>query len=88
MVKRIGLPRFEPTQCDPGSGNESVHITCGYLVVSEDRRSANGLDKEVRLPVVHLCPNKTTDERLRREHRKSPVVYVHGGPGASYVSLA
>ena len=68
-----GVPRFEPAECQfrlpPGRD-----VTCGYVVVPEDRSSETGSERRVWLHVAII--HSKSDEPA-----PDPIVYLGGGPG-------
>lgn len=68
-------PVFEPGECPfalPQGFTSGNNVTCGYLLVPEDR-SAPGSD-QIRLAVAIF-------HSLNPENDTAPVVYIEGGPG-------
>ena len=77
-----GSPVWEPARCfttDLRSlSNSGYNLTCGYLVVPEDRRQPQG--RQVKLPVVVFhtpSPDPQPD----------PVIYLAGGGGFNMLPL-
>ncbi len=71
-------PTFEPADCrfDVPRG---AHVTCGFLVVPEDR--AGDPAHTIRLAVaVYHSTNSSPD--------RTPVLFLQGGPGGAAVQLA
>ncbi|MBN1679859.1 MAG: alpha/beta fold hydrolase [Anaerolineae bacterium] len=66
------VPRFEPSACPFGDTPDDV--TCGYLVVPEDR--ADPASPTIRLAVAILASRSDTPA-------PDPVIYLEGGPGGS-----
>jgi hypothetical protein len=74
-------PKFKPDLCpaDQAAALAELKVTCGYLVVPENRTKHNG--RKIRLPVA-IIPSKT------QPALPDPVVYMAGGPGANAISQA
>jgi len=75
------VPRFEPVGPNgefPVQVPPAFDSTLGWLVVREDRTDPNSA--EIRLPVAIV--------HGRSEDRRSPVVYLAGGPGTSAMRTA
>lgn len=70
-------PVFEEANCPSDTLASQPAITCGYLIVPEDRADPAG--RQVRLAVAILHA-QTDDPAL------DPVVYLAGGPGQSAIS--
>ncbi|MCP4606809.1 MAG: alpha/beta fold hydrolase [Proteobacteria bacterium] len=72
-------PRFEPGDC-PFSGVDAQdeNITCGYLVVPEDRTKMNS--RTLKLAVAVLKGRNTHPDAI-------PTVFLSGGPGAPAVQF-
>ncbi len=64
-------PRFESAPC-PMDTPEDVTVDCGYLVVPEDRRVADG--PTMRLAVAIMRSSAPQPD---------PILYLEGGPGGS-----
>ncbi|NRA29837.1 MAG: alpha/beta hydrolase [Parvularculaceae bacterium] len=80
-VPDANQPRFEVAAPDgdfPVSVPSSFDATLGWLVVSENREKKAG--SEIRLPVAII--------HSQAETKKSPVVYLAGGPGTSAMRTA
>ncbi|WP_323761928.1 alpha/beta hydrolase [Maricaulis sp.] len=81
-ITREGLPRFETIDANadfPVSVPSSWDSLRGYLVVAEDRASAE--PRELRLPVAMV--------RARTpEPGRAPVLFLPGGPGLGSLSAA
>ena len=80
-VSELDYPRFERVadgEDFPVSIPKIYDATRGWLVVKEDRQSANS--GEIRLPVAII--------RSLGETKKSPIVYLSGGPGTSAMKTA
>ena len=71
-------PRFEETVC-PFDKPPSSNLTCGFLVVPEDR-TGDPADT-IRLAVAVY-------RSKREDHAPDPVIFLQGGPGADAVELA
>jgi pimeloyl-ACP methyl ester carboxylesterase len=69
------IPRFEPAPC-PVQPPAGANVSCGYLVVREDRTKPDG--RLIRVAVGIARATSPTP-------RPDPVVYLHGGPGMSVV---
>ncbi len=81
QVNAAPVPRFEavrPNEGFPVQVPSAFESTLGWLVVREDRTDPNS--KEIRLPVAII--------HGRSDDRKSPVVYLAGGPGTSAMRTA
>ena len=80
-VSEAEYPRFEIVadgEDFPVSIPGSFDATLGWLVVKEDRQSPTSL--EIRLPVAVI--------HSEAETKKSPIVYLSGGPGTSAMRTA
>ncbi len=67
--------RFEPEACDPAllpTGQDPANMSCGFLVVPENRGSQNG--RTIKLAVATLRATGATPE-------PDPIVLLSGGPG-------
>lgn len=71
--KQTYVPRIEPCDC-PVKVDSTYNNQCGYLVVPENRKKANG--KTVKLPFIIAKSNNPNK-------RKDPLLYTAGGPGGS-----
>lgn len=71
--KQAYMPRIEPCDC-PVKADSNYKSQCGYLIVPENRKKANG--KAVKLPFVIAKSNNPNK-------RKDPVLFTAGGPGGS-----
>ncbi len=67
------VPRFESDAC-PTEIN-LPNIDCGWLIVPEDRSEPDS-------PLIRLAV-----AILRRDESNTPVVYLHGGPGAGALNM-
>jgi pimeloyl-ACP methyl ester carboxylesterase len=72
-----GLPHFEPVECAFQLPPDR-EVTCGYVVVPEDRSAECGSEHAVWLHVAIIHSTSETPE-------PDPIVYLGGGPGG-YVS--
>ncbi|MEM7329769.1 MAG: alpha/beta hydrolase [Pseudomonadota bacterium] len=80
-VRESEYPRFEIATDEeefPVSIPGSYDATVGWLVVQEDRQNSGSM--EIRLPVAII--------HAEAETKKSPVVYLSGGPGTSAMRTA
>ncbi len=70
------VPRFEEAPCPMKgvSGAAAGTVSCGFLVVREDREDAES--RLLRLAVARIPARGD-------EPRPDPVIYLHGGPGGS-----
>ncbi|MEO8175003.1 MAG: hypothetical protein ABI581_18045 [Sediminibacterium sp.] len=66
-------PRIEPCDC-PVKVDTNYTNQCGYLVVPENRKKANG--KTVKLPFIIAQSNNLNK-------RPDPLLFTAGGPGGS-----
>jgi pimeloyl-ACP methyl ester carboxylesterase len=67
------IPVIEPCVC-PVKVDSSFKTRCGYLVVPENRKKANG--KMIRLPFIMALSNNP-------HKRGDPLLFTSGGPGSS-----
>ncbi|MEO6722131.1 MAG: alpha/beta fold hydrolase [Ferruginibacter sp.] len=67
------VPRIEPCDC-PVKVDTNYTNQCGYLVVPENRKKANG--KTVKLPFIIAKSNNANK-------RPDPLLFTAGGPGGS-----
>lgn len=66
-------PVIEPCSC-PVQVDSSFKTRCGYLVVPENRKKANG--KTIKLPFIMALSNNP-------RKRMDPLLFTSGGPGSS-----
>ncbi len=71
--KQNYVPRIEPCDC-PVKVDSNYASQCGYLIVPENRKKANG--KTVKLPFIIAKSNNPNK-------KKDPVLNTAGGPGGS-----
>lgn len=71
--KQNYVSRIEPCDC-PVKVDSNYASQCGYLIVPENRKKANG--KTVKLPFIIAKSNNPNK-------KKDPVLYTAGGPGGS-----
>jgi pimeloyl-ACP methyl ester carboxylesterase len=72
------VPRFEPADCAVEVPATEKNVTCGYLVVPEDRSSSSG--RTIRLPIAIL-------KTLSPNPKPDPVLKTLGGPGGSSLRM-
>lgn len=72
------VPRFESGTCAVPVPETEKNVTCGYLIVAENRAARNG--KTISLPVIIL---KTSSA----DPKPDPVLKTLGGPGASSLRM-
>ena len=70
------VPRFEPGECpfEGGEWLEEENITCGDLIVLENRESGSERTLRLKVAVAHS---------LGEDPRPDPVIWLQGGPGGS-----
>jgi pimeloyl-ACP methyl ester carboxylesterase len=71
--KQTYVPRIESCDC-PVKVDSSYSNQCGYLIVPENRKKANG--KTIKLPFIVAKSNNPNK-------RKDPLLFTAGGPGGS-----
>lgn len=71
--KQAYVPKIEPCDC-PVKVDSNYNNQCGYLIVPENRKKANG--KTVKLPFIIVKSNNPNK-------RKDPLLFTAGGPGGS-----
>ncbi|HEX2846134.1 MAG TPA: alpha/beta fold hydrolase [Chitinophagaceae bacterium] len=67
------VPRIEACDC-PVKVDSNYSNQCGYLIVPENRKKANG--KTIKLPFIIAKSNNP-------DKRKDPLLFTAGGPGGS-----
>ncbi|MFN8420465.1 MAG: alpha/beta fold hydrolase [Anaerolineae bacterium] len=73
------LPRLEPASCWmelPEGVVEGENITCGYLIVPEDRSNPSGSTIQLAYAVLSASTESS---------KSDPVIYLAGGPGGNAV---
>lgn len=73
------VPRFEPAACPFDGADERDDVTCGYLVVKENRDNPDS--RTLRLAVAVLKSLSDTPE-------PDPLVFIAGGPGGPSVKFS
>lgn len=71
--KQAYQPKIEPCDC-PVKIDSNYQHQCGYLIVPENRKKANG--KTIKLPFVIAKSNNPNK-------KKDPLLFTAGGPGGS-----
>jgi pimeloyl-ACP methyl ester carboxylesterase len=71
--KRVYKPKIEPCDC-PVKVDSNYKNECGYLIVPENRKKANG--KMIKLPFVIARSNNPVK-------KKDALLFTAGGPGGS-----
>lgn len=79
LVNADDAPRFEPSTCPFEGAEGRDDVTCGYLVVPENR--GNPQSRTLRLAVAVL-------KSLSKTPEPDPLVYIAGGPGGPSVEYS
>jgi pimeloyl-ACP methyl ester carboxylesterase len=74
---QTSVPRYESAKC-PFKVPRGQNVTCGYLIVPEDRSDPQSRTIKIAVAVFN-AQNKTEDD---------PVIYLDGGPGGHSLETA